>query len=364
MLGILLGHSSPLYAIRKSYRSIKGASSLASHSRLSSALARIVELERENARLAAQNLQERQYQSQLFDRARRAVFRALPYKNSPANAFTGTLIQVTHRGKKEIFGVVASHTLQSVPFLDGLLGREFQAVYIHNNVAHTIPAKIVQFSPFTMRDLALVKFPAEYESMFDPIVLEDFHLELPTQGYSQGYACNILSKQTFPIVGINSTGTLTSRLPAAELGQRSGLCGSPVFTTDFHLMGIHIGSSYKTNVGYIAPVSAIKNLIQAYHAPAQSKPFSLSLAGREIGRLAVDEYLSRIELLDEHYRTLWKEDTQAKFSLANAEQELASYPQAAFIRLTLGHSSWEQGPKGTYVFDDNSNPRIIITPLK
>ena len=183
MLGILLGHSSPLYAIRKSYRSIKGASSLASHSRLSSALARIVELERENARLAAQNLQERQYQSQLFDRARRAVFRALPYKNSPANAFTGTLIQVTHRGKKEIFGVVASHTLQSVPFLDGLLGREFQAVYIHNNVAHTIPAKIVQFSPFTMRDLALVKFPAEYESMFDPIVLEDFHLELPTQGY-------------------------------------------------------------------------------------------------------------------------------------------------------------------------------------
>lgn len=325
---------------------------------------RIAELKQENAKLAAQNLQEREYQNKLFDRARRALFQALAYQDSPGNALTGTIIQVNRKGKKEIFGVIASHALQGVPYLEGSLGQGFQAVYVHDNVAHVIPAKVVQFSPSSMHDLALVKFPAEYEPLFEPIVLEDFKLKLPIQGYSQGYACNLLSKQTFPIMGRTSIGMLTSHLPAAELGQRAGLCGSPVFTKDFHLAGIHIGSSYDTNVGYIAPVSAIKNLVRSYHSSKGIKPVSLKLAGREIGRLAVDEYVSRVELLDEHFNPLWKEDTQIKFSLTQAERELANYPKAAFIRLTVGHSFWEQGPKGSYVLDDASNPRIIITPLK
>ncbi len=369
--GILLTQSTPLYAGKKPTPKKRVRLSTSRLTRLLSAgiqthealARRISELEQKNAQLAVQNQLERAYQSQLFDRARRAVFRAFPYESSSGHAFTGTIIKHNYKGHEEIFGIVATHALQGVPYSAGLfLNKEFQAVYVHGNVAHTIPAKVVQFSPFSMRDLALVKFDPEFEILFDPIPLEDFALKLPAQGYSQGYACNILSKQTFPIVGMTSVGTLTSRLPAAELGQRSGLCGAPVFTKDFRLAGIHIGSSYTTNTGYIAPLSTIKSLIQAYHA-ADTQPILLSIGGREIGRLAVNEFVSRIEILDASYRTLWKEDTKAKFSLGAAEEELTRHPQAAYIRLTIGKSVWEQDAKGSYILDDNSHPRLLITPV-
>lgn len=307
--------------------------------------------------------QEQNYQSAVFDASRRATFRAIPKDPSSVNAMTGTTFWITHNGKKEIFGVVATHALAHVFLFSGMLGREFNAIVINGNVARTIPAKVVQFTPTTMGDLALVKFPAEFEQFLHPIELKGTELTtFPSKGYAQGYARNLLSKQTFPITGKTSVGTLLSQLPKAEVGDRVGLCGSPVFTTDFHLVGIHVGSSYKTNMGYIAPVSVLQNLITSYYNPG-SKPQSIVLAGREIGRLAMDEYVASLELLNAQHQYLWKYDTHAKFSLSAAEEEIAKRPDVAFVRLTIGRASWTDEETSSYiVYDEIFNARTITTP--
>ena len=331
-----------------------------SASRLS-LLRRIEKLTRENNELANKNFQERVYQNKLFDKSRRATFRALPNKRSYGNAFTGTLVRVKRKKRTDVFGVIAAHTLRDNFMQEGMLGKEFTAVYIHGNVAETIPAKVVHFSPSEMGDIALVKFPAKYEPLFEPIALETQELTLPAQGYSQGYACNLLSKQTFPIVGKSSTGMLTSRLPAAELGQRAGLCGSPVFTTDFQLAGIHVGSSYESNMGYITPISTLKNLIDSYYNPG-IKPQLITLAGKGIGHLAMDEYVSRIEMLNARGNVVWEYNTMSKFSLSKAEAELATRTDVAAIRLTVKKAVWQEAPDKTQQINyDLALPRFILT---
>lgn len=363
LLFILFGETFPAYAIKLQPRRISSASIKSSKNSVKAENVlkrRIAELKRQNAQLAKINAQERKYQHELFNKSRQAIFRAIPLDTSPlSNAFTGTTISVLHKGKREIFGVVASHILQDHFVSSGLLGKEFNAVFISGNVARTIPAKIVHFTPAPMGDLALVKFPAEYEPYFHPLALADIELAFPAKGYSQGYACNLLTTQTFPIVKQNSAGTLIAQLPEADLGQRAGLCGSPVFTTDFRFTGIHVGSSYKTNEGYITSVAVLKNLVKSYYNP-KIRPQSIMLADQEIGRLAMDEYVSSIELLNKDQQYIWKYDTRAKFSLSKAEQELARHPETAFIRLIIGKAKWMDGH---ILYDEIFDSRIITTPL-
>ena len=308
------------------------------------------------------NFRERKFQKALFKKARRATFRALPKEPSFANALTGTTFRVKYRGKSEIFGVVATHALQDIYVSSGMLGKEFNAVFTEGNVSRTIPAEVVQITPASMGDLALVKFPAEFEKFLHPLELENVELTFPVQGYSQGYAQNLLTKQAFPIVGKTSSGALTAQLPPAKLGDRSGFCGSPVFTANFQLAGIHVGSSYKTNIGYITPISVIQNLVKSYHDP-KLKPQSIVLAGREIGRLAIDEYVASVELLDKHYRPLWKYSFRSKFSLSQAEKELAKQDNVAFVRLLVGRTMWiDEGARSYLVYDEMSQSRSILIP--
>lgn len=355
---LLVAHS-PLYG--GGLPSVKNIKNLNRHSRLSLRKA-FNKLAQRNRDFVA-SARERKYQSELFNKARRATFRALPKKHDGlSNPFTGTTFWVSHKGQKEIFGVIAAHTLQDVYVSSGMLGKEFNAVVINGNVAHTIPAEVVQFTPPSMGDLALIKFPAKYESVLHPLKLETVELSLPAQGYSQGYATNVLSKQVFPIVGKTSQGAFISDLPAAELGDRAGLCGSPVFTTDFQWAGIHVGSSYKTNEGYITPVSVLQNLVKSYYNP-QIQPQSIFLAGKKIGQLAMDEFVASLEFLNVNQQTLWKYDTHSKFSVSKAQEKLTQVPGVAFIRLTIGRARWTDATSEAYImYDEVFNSRIITVP--
>lgn len=320
----------------------------------------LLSLQRKHERLLRQNANELAYQTRLFDRAKQAIFRALPDTKLPANTYTGTVFEVRHNGRKDVFGTVAMHALQDSFETPGMLGKEFSALVVSGGKFRTIPARIVQLSSSAMGDLALVKFRPEDERLFRPLSLEDFSLSFPAQGYAQGYACNLLSKQAFPIVGNTSIGMLQAKLPAAPMGQRAGFCGSPVFTTDFKFAGIHVGSSYETNAGYIAPIPVLQKLVESYYKPG-SQVQSVSLAGKEIGTLTITEFVARIEFLDDHKQVLWEEETLSKFSLRKAEKALHQYPNTAFIRLHVGNSHWKTDEKGSYVINDEYRPRIIET---
>ncbi len=321
----------------------------------------LAQLQREHALLVAQNAKEQSYQTRLFDRAKRATFRAVPNEQFPASTFTGTVFEVLHNGRKEVFGAVAMHILQDVTNTPGMLDKDFSVVIVRGNRFRTLPARVVQLSSSAMGDIALVKFRPEDERLFQPLSLEEISLSFPAQGYAQGYACNLLSKQTFPIVGNTSIGMLKSHLPAAEKGKRAGFCGSPVFTTDFKFAGIHVGSSYKDNTGYIAPLSVLQNLVDSYHTP-NTQPQVLLLAGKEIGRLAIDEHAIRIEFLDADYQVIWEKNTKYKFSLTEAEQKIQQLHNVSFIRLHLRKSYWHMDKHGSHLLENSSSPRVIVTP--
>ena len=320
----------------------------------------IAQLQRAHERLLIQNAKESTYQTRLFNRAKQAVFRAMPKHKGSVNTYTGTVFEVRRNGRKEVFGTVAMHALQDVFATPGMLGKEFSALVVSGTQVKTIPARIVQLSSSAMGDLALVKFQPEDERLFRPLSLEEVSLSFPAQGYAQGYACNLLSKQTFSIVGNTSIGMLQAHLPAVDQGQRAGFCGSPVFTTNFRFAGVHVGSSYETNAGYIAPISVLQKLVESYHNPGKHVQ-SIVLADKEIGTLTITEYVARIEFLDANKQVIWEKETHSKFSLRNAEQELLQHPNTAFIRLYVGNSHWHTDEHGSYVLDDEYHPRVIET---
>ena len=366
LVGTLLLSGMPLCAQKTPKLFTKRLSSKIPTSRLTDAQLqrRIAQLQRENAQLALKNQLERAYQTELFERARQATFRALPTAQMPSNSYTGTVFKTTHNGKTEVFGVVPTHTLRDLADAPGMLDKHFSVLPATvSDLPAIIAARVVAFSPTAMDDLALVKFNSQDEKLFDPLPLEEVTLPLPAQGYAQGYACNLLAKQTFSILKKNSRGTLISLLPATTFGARAGFCGSPVFSEDFKWVGIHVGSTYDTNRGYVVPLAVIQNLVQAYFQ-ASARPQVLTLGGQAIAKLAINEFVARVELLDAQQQMVWTQETKTKFSLKNAEEYLANHAgQVSFVRVTLGNTHWKQDPHGIYLLNDLSSPRTVVTAL-
>ena len=370
---VALAGTLPLYAQVKPTKSVaamtrktgsklavsKRAATQASIQRYQQLLAEIERLKLEDARLQMQLAQQNQLQARIFDHTQRAIFRALPTTQGPVNSFTGTVFQTEHNGKKEIFGVIAAHTLQDGTESPALVSKHFTALVVKDGEPIEIPAEVVQVSSPSMADLALVKFRPEDESLFNPMELAGQDLALPMQVYSQGYACNLLSRQAFQITSKTSTGVGTGHIPAAREGDRAGYCGSPLVNEQEKLAGIHIGSSYKTSTGYMAPAARLRELVENYH-DRNATPVSIKLAGREIAQLAVNDYIKRIELLDINERVLWREDTFYKFSLRKAEEELARRSDVAFIRLIVGQVRWAQEGYATFLESDEYYPDQIV----
>lgn len=372
--GVALVGTLPLYAQLKPTKSLaamtrkagskiavsKRAAAQASIQRYQQLLAEVERLKQEDARLQMQLAQQNQLQARIFDHTQRAIFRALPTTQGPVNSFTGTVFQIEHNGKKEIFGVIAAHTLQDGTESPALVSKHFTALVVKDGEPIEIPAQVVQVSSPSMADLALVKFRPVDEALFDPMELTEQDLTFPMQVYSQGYACNLLSRQAFQITSTTSTGVGTGHIPAAREGDRAGFCGSPLVNEQEKLAGIHIGSSYKTSTGYMAPAARLRELVENYHNE-DATPVSIKLAGREIAQLAVNDYIKSIELLDAKNRVLWRDDMYFKFSLRRTEEELARNSDVAFIRLTVGQVRWAQEGYSHFLESDEYYPdRIVI----
>ena len=323
-------------------------------------MAEVAKLEQENARLQTQLAQQNQLQARIFDHTQRAIFRALPTTQGPVNSFTGTVFQTEHNGKKEIFGVIAAHTLQDWSNNPALVSKHFTALVVKDGEPVEISAQVVQVSSPSMANLALIKFRPEDESLFDPMELTEQDLAVPMQVYSQGYACNLLSRQAFQITAKTSTGVGTGHIPAARKGDRAGFCGSPLVNEQEKLAGIHIGSSYETSTGYMAPAALLRELVENYHNK-DATPVIINLAGKKIAQMPVNGYIKRIDFLDKNRQVVWHQDTSFKFSLRSAEEEIARRNDVAFIRIWVGYARWAQKGNSTFLEMDGNYPDQIIT---
>ncbi len=344
----------------------------------------IIRLRYENARLAQQNELERQRQAQVFAASRPAVFRVASVQNGGLHSLSGTIFTTSQAGQPEIFGVVPTHVLQDADHEQGTLSKEFSVLVETPQGIQTLPAQVVQLSSTKTGDVALVKFRAEDEEFLSPLSLAPTIKQFPTPVYSQGFARSILTQSSFPVVGTTSAGMLISQLPASHRGERAGFCGSPVITQQTTLAGIHVGSRYLSqdpqqtaffaafklkqlpiqdggDAGYITPASFLKQMVAAYHHP-DLKPLIITFAGQEITRLAVDEYISAIELLDAHMNVVWSRNMDFKVTFTAAEAAFRLYPQVAFVRFQVGKTHWAQDADGWFV-QDTDNRYSVLKPL-
>lgn len=368
LIAIFLAEASTIWAMHPARKKgkrrtvlIEDPSSSTMRRRQQELLERIEQLRASNTQLAKKIQDEKGYQQALFQRAQRATFRALPNANGPINTYTGTIFQVNHQGTKEVFGAIAAHALQTGEE-PGLLNKNFTALFVHEGELRTLPATVVGLTPSLMGDVALVKFPSKYESLFEPLPLtEQTSISFPAQGYAQGFACNILSRQTFPITGQTSNGTLISKLPATEVGNRAGFCGTAVFGKDFEWLGIHIGSSYEEQIGYIAPVSTIRMLVDAYHNPRALH--LVHIVGNKFVNLFGNEYVARTELLDSKGTLLWDHYTRSKFSAVQIEQVLEKYPQTSSVRITLRRMMWKGILSSKEILEKSHSSRVVTIAL-
>ncbi len=93
-----------------------------------------------------------------------------PFVNiDPDLRFSGTVFKLEYNGKKEIYGVVATHIVSSDPKDPFGVARRFNAVLYKKGVSpQKFTAEIVAASPANMLDIALVKFPKDIEPLLQP----------------------------------------------------------------------------------------------------------------------------------------------------------------------------------------------------
>ena len=342
-----------------------------------------LKLQAENAALECQLAAQRNTRQHVLEVSRPAVFRVLSSKHSDIS-FSGTLFKTTYQGKEEIFGVVPMHVLRTIDGVKGTLSYKFTAGVFTQTGIQFLPAYIVQISSSKTGDVALVKFRTEDEKKLSPLPLDPAEPVFPQQAYGQGFANNLLSHQSFELVGKTSNNVLLAQIPAANRGERAGFCGSPVVNAQAQLTGIHVGSRYEPqdpaqraffnafqlsnpsleqgDVGYVTPVSFLEKLVETYHHPS-AKPFAVLLAGQEITRLGAQEYVSGIEILDKDERILWQKNTQFKVSYSAVETVLRLRPDAAYVRLYIGQTRWVHNEKGWHI-EDTDRVSSVLYPLK
>lgn len=340
------------------------------------------QLSQANTRLAQQNLKTKTIQKRIYEASRPAVFRALPDANGPVNSYTGTVFEVDTDGEKEIFGAIPMHALKNEYKRAGFVPNEFTAIVEQEGSFHTVPARVEQISTSKMGDVALVKFRQEDESLLSPLPLAEGEVSFDQPLYAQGYACNLHSQALVRLSGNTSAGMLTTRIPAARAGERVGFCGSPLVNDKLELAAFHIGSVYETEAskedaffnvfglskplngdgGYAVPASFLRQMVDSYHHPGKAV-VPVYLLDQEITRLPVDEYISRIEILDASHQVLWHKNTEQKVSLRPLETALLLFPQARWARLLIGKTYWQHDGYDWFVKNDNTLHRVVLVRL-
>lgn len=324
-------------------------------------------LRRELAEL--QNVQEKLLKQKMFlegqQRTRLAVFQALPYAAGPVNTYSGTVFKVKEKGKEEIFGVIAAHTLAAYDKMPGALGKTFRVAVVRQGRVHVLTAKVVQITSRKMWDLALVKFDKKDEAMFVPLTLTNNPLA-DKELYSHGFACDMPATVPSRIIKEGTAWKIKTSIPV-EKQARAGLCGSAVLNHRHELVGIHIGSTAQANaaddIGFVTPVAVLRALVKAYYNDGKAA-IPLLLNAKKAGYINVDEFVTAVSVLDENKRVLWSKQTNGKYSARPVETWLKANPQARYVKFDIGQAQWNYAHKQPVMTEDLPAIRSILYDVK
>ncbi len=194
---------------------------------------------------------------------------------------TAFAFEENYKGGKYLWGASATHYLFGKP----------AAIYSPKKKVKRVKVK-AQGGP-GMTDFSLFTIPDE---MLPHISTLKMATQLPKVGdelFSMGYFEDSFHVETKRIVKEINTQRIITTLDRNEGRYREGACGSPVLNSRGELVGMHIGSSYNHQIGYVVPLNRLRQLLKAYRNNGIAKE-ELFFDGVKLGDINVNEYITAI----------------------------------------------------------------------
>lgn len=288
------------------------------------------------------------------DAQRGRLFQAVSTQDSRIK-FSGVVFYTYYQGQKEIYGAMPAHAIASSSVGVPGIERRFEAIFfLPDKKIKKIPAEIVAYSPASMMDVVLIKFPKEAESFLNPYPLGTLHHDkkVYSLGYNKDGLLPVYNRQVLQALPYS----IRTSMPLADKNTRQGLCGSAVLNHKAQLIGIHTGSSVKEDpqtkqpvCSYAAPASFLNRLVEAYHNGGNAAvPFYID--SQRFINLNIDEYIISYSLLNEVGSSLITKPVNFHLSRSILNQQLQEFPQAKFLLITTHRLSWDVNNHALPVF--------------
>ena len=318
-------------------------SGVSSKAQLQQALSKLQQLEQENLRLknilATEVIPKDAYIFQAVESGKAAA------SLNGTNIFSGTVVSIPYNGKNEVYGVIATHAIAMSSGEKDALHRTFTAIVYKNGLPHEATVEVVAYSPKSMLDMALVKFPADIEPLLAPYSISEgapyLQDNLLSKGFTHSSAAAIPERQVVGVTPISIRTTIS--MPAEK---RPGLCGSAVLNDKGELVGIHTGSVHHAedpaqDVAYATHAHYLYKLVEAYHNNGVAKiPFYFD--DKPIFDMDIDEYLTAGSLLDENKKAIKNLTFESKFSYSKIKKAIEDKPESRYLQLTTRRALWDK----------------------
>lgn len=265
----------------------------------------------------------------------------------PDFRFSGTVFQIAYNGKKEVYGVIATHAITSDPNDPFGLMRRFKAtVYLPGDqTPHVLTAEVVASFPVRTLDISLVKFNAEGEKLLTPYRLGHIGKDkvLQSVGYTHWGFSFIPQRRIIK----RTPYTIYTSMPLSHT-ERAGMCGSALLNSKAQLVGIHTGTTEtpsitrtKQTVSFAASAAYLKYLVAAYHQGGNMQ-FPFYVVPHHFITLNINEYPTFFRLLDGNGKVLKGEAVSFHFPHKHFKTLLKQYPQAKFLQLNTQQIHWNE----------------------
>ena len=232
----------------------------------------------------------------------------------------------------DIFGIIPTHTLRwqtdnlfSTLYNLASLGKTID-LEVYDAQGRSIPlrAEVVQLG--ALQDVSLIKFRPSDEAKLSPLLLRTQEVSADTPLHVQGFN---QEQQLVHLTGLSVFRTTSTFMQVRFPGlfeERTGLCGSPALDENGQLAGVVIGhrnarEGQTLDAGYIAPLSSIRTLLEAYRNGGKST-FPLQLNNQTIMQLGVDEWINQVYLFDKNDDLVWSSEPITKFSYQQLEEKI------------------------------------------
>ncbi len=207
---------------------------------------------------------------------------------------TAFVLEETYQGKKYLWGITATH-------------------YLYQQPAVQLPGTHKFFRvPFVIQssagrgDVSLFPLPAQLAGKVTALKLAALSPQPGDELHSVGFFNKKLQLDEHRIVQTISPDHLITSLRVDPEISREGACGGPVLNEQQEVVGLHVGSSVRQQIGYAVPLEHIRYALQAYH-DASVNPQPLIYDGVTLGTIGINEYIKSV--------TFYNQDQKESFSL-------------------------------------------------